>query len=347
MTSGISHRLTLLLLVAVTFSGACGGLRAKTDGTLGELGRTSYPTLVMTEPEFNFNHAPAELYIRTLALVNELVIEHDLPVVAPWEADIAPGAEWPHGRQLFTEVVASNGLDDDNVLMLVFRITQDGTERIVRQPADFGGGTELSYNPEVSVELVVRTANGAGDLFAINVDFREDIYAIPEDPDIAIERPVLRNAIAVAADALAAEFEQTFVRNTPGTGIDPVGIYNGKQIFDFGAGAGTPLSADWSELDQLELRLVHFDWFRRVEPRVTAEDAEFFETVEPGVLLESINGQMQSAGIGVGDYVVGVNGNRALGLHTIERGFLMTGPGDAVRLDVLRSGQVQRFYVDR
>lgn len=347
MTLGISLRSTLLLLVAVTLSSACGGLRAKTDGTLGELGRTSYPTLVMTEPEFNFDHTPAELYIRTLAVVNELVIEHDLPVYAPWEADIEVGQQWPHGRELFTEVVASNGLDSDNVLMLVLRITQDGTERVVRQPADFGGGTELSYTPDVSVELVVRHANGGGDLFAVNVEFKEDVYAIPDEDDAEIERPMLQNAIAVAADALALEFEETFVRDTPGTGIDPQGVYNGKQIFDFGAGAGLPLSIEWSQLDPLELRLVHFDWLRRVEPRLTAEDAEFFETVEPGVLLESVSGQMQSAGVRVGDYVVGVNGNRALGLHTIERGFLLTGPGDAVRMDVLRNGQVQRFYVER
>jgi uncharacterized protein YciU (UPF0263 family) len=275
------------------------------------------------------------------------VLEHDLAVVAPWEADIAPGEQWPHGRELFTEVVAANGLDSDDVLMLVLRITQDGTQRVVRQPADFGGGTELSYNSDVSVELVVRRSNGEGDLFAVNVDFREDIFAIPSDPDTEIERPILHDAIAVAAAALALEFEQTFVRNTPGTGIDPQGLYNGKQIFDFGAGAGWPLSTDWSELDPLELRLVHFDWLRRVEPRVTALDAEFFETVEAGVLLESVTGQMQSAGVRVGDYVVGVNGNRALGLHTIERGFLLTGPGDAVRLDVLRNGQVQRFYIER
>ncbi len=347
MTLGISLRSTLLLLVAVTLSGACGGLRAKTDGTLGELGRTSYPTLVMTEPEFNSSHSPAELYIRSLALVNELVIQHDLPVVAPWEADIEVGEQWPHGRELFTEVLASNGLDPDNVLMLVFRISEDGTERIVRQPTGFGGGSELSYNPDVSVELVVRSANGQTDLFAVSVDFTEDVYAIPDNPGDPVERPMLRNAIAVAADALALEFEETFVRDTPGTGIDPEGVYNGKQIFDFGVGAGWPLSTDWLELDPLELRFVHFDWLRRVEPRLTARDAEFFETADPGVLLVSVNGQMQSAGVQVGDYIVGVNGNPALGLHTIERGFLMTGPGDAVRMDVLRNGQVQRFYVER
>ena len=340
-------RPTFFVLVTALLCTACGGLRAKTDGTLGDLGRSSYPILVMAEPEFNFEHTPAELYVRTLGLVNELVIDHDIPVVAPWEADVAPSQQWPHGRRLFTELIASNGLDPDNVLMLIFRIHQSGTERVVRQPADFGGGTELSYNPEVRVELAVRQANGEEDLFAIEVEFKEDVYAIPDDPDAAIDRPLLRDALEVAAAALALEFEETFPARSRGTGVDPTGLYNGSQIFTFGAGAGIPLAAEWSELDPLELRLVHFDWLQRVEPAMTAQDAEFFETVEPGVLLHSASTQMETAGVRPGDYVVGINGNPALGLHTVERGFLLTGPGDAVRMDVLRSGVVQRFYVER
>ena len=342
-----AFRPTFLALFAATLCMACGGLRATTDGGLRDLGRSSYPILVMAEPEFNFEHTPAELYIRTLGLVNHLVVDYDIPVVAPWEADVVPSQQWPHGRRLFTELIASNGLDPDNVLMLIFRIHQSGTERVVRQPVDFGGGTELSYNPEVRVELVVRQANGEEDLFSIEVEFKEDVYAIPDDPDSAIERPLLRDAVQVAAAAVALEFRETFPARTTGTGVDPTGLYNGRQIFTFGAGAGDPLTTQWAEMGPLELRLVHFDWLQRVEPSMTAQDAEFFEEVQSGVLLNSASPQMEIAGVLPGDYVVGVNGNPALGLHTIERGFLLTGPGDAVRLDVLRSGVVQRFYVER
>ena len=339
-------RPTLFVLVAALLC-ACGGLRARTDGDLNQIGRSGYPILVMAEPEFNFDHTPAEVYIRSLALVNELVLEHDLPVVAPWEADVLPGTEWPHGRHLFTEVVASNGLDTDQVLMLVFRIRQSGTQRVVRQPADFGGGTELSYDPEVTVELAIRHAHGEADLLSVAVEFQEDVYALPDDPDTATDRPRLQEAVEVAAAVLALEFQEAFPGRSVGTGIDPAGLYNASQIFSFGAGAGEPLENEWTEMDPLERRLVHFDWLRRVEPELSAEQAEFFEEVQPGVLLGAAHPELESHGVRAGDYVVGVNGNPALGLHTVERGFLLTGPGDAVRIDVLRSGQVQRFYVER
>lgn len=345
MITGLS-RPTLLVLVAALLC-ACGGLRPRTDGGLSEVGRSSYPVLVMAEPEFNFDHTPAEVYLRSLALVNELVLDHDLPVVAPWEADVPPSQEWPHGRQLFTEVIASNGLDTDDVLMLVFRIRQTGTERVVRQPVDFGGATELSYDPDVRVELAIRHAHGADDLLSVAVEYKEEVYAIPDDPDGAIERPRLREAIEVAAAALAIEFQEAFPRRSAGRGIDPTGLYNGSQIFTFGAGAGEPLANEWTEMDPLERRLVHFDWLRRIEPELTAEQAEFFEGVQPGVLLGAAHPDLESHGIRPGDYVVGINGDPALGLHTVERGFLLTPPGDAVRVDVLRSGQVQRFYVER
>ena len=326
---------------------ACGSSQAVTESSLGALSRSHYPTLVMVEPVFTFEHQPADVYLRAHQLIRELVGRHGIPVVAPWEAGVAEEDEWPHGEQLLTDILVANGLDASRVLLLEFVVREDGPMRTVQIPSSFGGGLTTVYEPDVSVELVVRTLYGGRLLASSSYRFEENVYATSSDPLDMETRPMLRDAIHLAAQGLAMEFELAFPMGAAGNACQPAGVYNASQIFSYGGGAGLTLTEGWIDEDPFEIRMDQIDWYKRVEPGLTTGQIRFFESNGPGVLLTTSEGGLGDSGIGSGDFVVGVDGEPALGVHTIERACLLTPAGETLRLDILRDGVEERVYVDR
>ncbi len=332
-----------MLVLGMIFA-ACGGPQARSQSDLGRVSGENYPMLVMAEPEFTFDHAPAEIYLRTFQLVQRLTEYEHIPVIAPWEVDVAEGERWPHGTAQLAALLESNGVGGPGVYVLRFRIEETGTMRTVDAPSSLGGVSATTWEPEVNVQLIVETLGGA-ELARVWYEYDEDVYA-----DVVIDdgelRPMLRDAITLVATELGDQFEAAFEGGPRGSLAPLDAVYNARQVFTYGGGAGVPLNTQWQDLDPQTATVERFRWLRMFAPGLSLGQTEFFDSAAPGVLLTRAGGVVQDAGIRSGDYVVAVGDQPALGEHVLHRLFLSGQRGRSVPIDVLRDGVVRRIYVD-
>lgn len=336
------HIAAATLLAASAAGTACGPMQVRADSELPSVAAARQaPILVMAEPEFNFDHISADEYIRAYQLVEVLAESHDVPVVAPWEIAVAPGETWPFGQEHVERVMESNGLDLADVLLLRMRIDQQGADRYVSAPAGFPEGTTSSSRPDVTVELTIEHATSHEVYATVSVKFVDDGMR----GELSEPRPLLREAIEKAGNRMGRFYARAF--KDGGDVPAFAGVYNGRQMFDYDAGPGEPLAALWNDSSPAQRQVERFPWYLRLEPSITPPDAAWFDTVDPGVLISSVDGELADAGLHPGDYVLAVNRRPALGTHTIERAFVIAHAGEAVRLDVLRRGQVEVIRVPR
>lgn len=338
-----SRVFVLVALAFAAFATACSGVQVKSESELETLNLDAYPTLVMAEPEFTFAHEPSEVYLRSYQLVQTLTEGAGLPVIAPWEVDVEEGAAWPHGREHLAQLMESNGVDANRIVVLRFRVEQNGTLRNVRSPGSMGGGYTSTFEPDVKVELIVETFGGT-ELARVWREYSEDVFA--DGPEVAELRPMLREAIDAVAMELGERFEAAFEGGARGALAPIDAMYNARQVFTYGGGAGEALNAQWQDMSEEGQRVERFRWLRLFEPGLDLAHTERFDANAPGILLTRVSGVVADAGLRTGDYVVAVGNQAALGEHVVHRMFLSRQRGDSLPIDVLRDGNVQRLYID-
>lgn len=328
--------LSLSLVIAFcAIAVGCGTFQTRTRSSLDQVPVGQSPILVMASPDISYGHTSAESYLRAHQVASALAAA-GLPVVAPWEIELAPGSAWPHGAEQLARLMMSNGLDAGRVLLLELRIEQRGGMRAVMTPDDMGGEALSSFTPEVEIYLRVRDLT-TRELFAeVSVEFEDDAFADGEA--LQDERPLIGDAIDVVALRLAEELNAN-LDSPVGSASSIVGVYNHRRIFEFAGGPTGPLADELAALDPIEAQVERFNWYRTLDPAVDAAAAARFDALPPGLRVTAVSGPAAVAGLRAGDYVTAINTHPAVGPQAVERVFLTTPTGESIRLAINRGGQ--------
>lgn len=336
-----------LLAVGLTSSLAagCGRYQVETGSRLDQLDRDLPPTLAITPPRLLMEHQPHQVFQYALDLIDVLQVEHEIPVIAPWEYDptgeLAAAGSHQQTLLALAELSAVQVVD---VALLDFRIEERRTERAVAVPAHMGGGVERQYDAELTVTLTLRGFPYGEELAWVALTFEDD--PLSREATAANPRPVVRDGVRRAADELARLIEARWDGDFPGEVPDLELLFNPRQMFDYEGGAGESLSSQLGttdELDRMANRLVYYQYF---DPEISGAELRLFERSPPGLLVRSLGDEAErdgQLGLRAGDFITQVEGEPVAGPQSLMRPFLLTPVGQEVSVQLIRDGQSRRL----
>lgn len=333
---GWSRWLPLTLCAAVAaLAVACGPYQVSSDRNRTPA-MVPLPVLVIEEPDIGYSHDPAEEYWRVLRLIDALGGNDDLAVVAPWEADVPPGRPWPEGSSLTAAVFEATGMDPDRVLMLEVELEYDAIERVLVPGERDPSGVRYQRDADAVLHLRALDGRSRDEVAAVSVAFEDEWDAAAEiEGDL---HPRFTEAMDLAAERLRRELASLYTAGPAASAPTLHSLYSARHLADYGV-RGERLNAQWSELTDADRTGRQLVWHQRVTPGMSVDYALFFDNSPPGILVHDAGEAVRAEGVEVGDLIVEIDGDAALGEHVWTRAFVRPDARREVTVVLIRGGE--------
>lgn len=296
------------------------------------------PIIGLTPPRLMMEHRPYETFQYTSDLIEALAVDHQIPVIAPWEYD--PWGELSNRNTTYDILLTMTDqipVEIQNMVLLDFQIEEVTTQRAVRESLSMGGRAYEVVESEVIITLTLREYPTRTELGSVSVSFTDEPFG--DDSTIENPRPRLREGIREAVDGLADFLERAWFEERLGRPPEIEFLYNPIHMFWYGQGENEPLDADFQHMDDIDRLANRYAYYRYFCPDITMTTVELFDQSMPGLLVETVGEDDIRWGLQTGDYITTIDGLPIFGPQSFTRPFLQGTPGDPITFTVERDGQ--------
>ena len=341
MRAMLSCRMLFLVTFAAVLWGGCSKYDVRDEQQFHRVPRGQVPLLLLQDPRLLLEHEPVEAYVRAQRLLDRLVQEGQLPVVAPWEVDLAPGESWPTGTRALARLLADNSVDPSRSLLVSLTVERvGGSRRVLSGEATMSQSERTSFVVRLQVETFVE---------------RDIVYRVETSFEGRAEEGRLqgetRTRLDEAVDEVARElvrvFRVQFRNQAPGVMPGIQGIDHPRQMLHYAGVPGEALGARVEPWQERDARAEVSRWFRLVEPQLTDDMVVRMAGLPAGLWVTDPGTVASRYGLQAGDFIVRANRQSVFGRTSLQRVYLATPREQPVQLVVLRSGEEHRLSVPR